>query len=228
MNHSWKPADYQAIVAAYRSTPGQHRRVAEATGFYHRTVKGIWERGIRGKSWAPAIKDTIERELAHARPTLAATPAPALPAATPEVCLDPASQRAAEASLAKLHRRVVEGGLGVMAPLLESIGRLIAKAARDIETTDELKPREILAWSTRAAAAVKQLSDAAGRLVDVERTLLGDPTEAVGLKIDTSEEGAARARQGLEVGFRALHPATATPTTEDPDATEETDDPAAA
>lgn len=225
---------YAALLAAYRDTPGNHRFAAQQAGVFWRTARRGWEEGWPAYVWAARpIKDIIKEEQAIARQR--SVEQDAVREASLQRELEDASRRIAEQSVQpqtdrelvrqhaletreaealaiRLSRSNAIGLLTAMGDLVPSIQQLTKTVARQIETITDMTPGSFVRLLREFASAVKMVNEATDAVIKMERLVLGEPTQILGLASGdmTRDEAIAAimamqaAALGPDVEMRAL------------------------
>lgn len=196
--------DYDKMVAAYREVPGNFTHCARKAGCWHGTAKRAWELGWP-KNQMPPIKDVIAAEQQAARAKLQGEYETAQALAKTEVIKDmvrdgakveaqraeverqkaqedSARSRAEEARMVRGSRTNSIGLLGVTAQLLQGGMKLAAKLRQQLEDGD-FEPQEAVKIINSIAAITQKQHEAAKMAMAMERLLLGEPTEILGVKM---------------------------------------------
>ena len=204
---------YGKMLAAFRESPGDHHYAAKKAGCYWRTAKKGWDEGWPAYPWGESIKTVIAKENAKARDKMASIKE--AQHVSRQRVLDDASARAGALSVDDIADRdrarrdavdasVEEGQLVRAARInalqllttLSDIGKhaaeLAHRFAHEIESV-EMKPAQIVKLFKDFAQAAKAANEMAEMSIKMERLVLGEPTEIMGvLPMDMSVDDAVR------------------------------------
>lgn len=195
-------AIYNALVVAYREQPEGHKLAAERAGVNWRTARRGWERGWAPRlPWAPAIKDVVANEQKEARARLvikqaqqaqaevqaAVTTPAAIQAKAREDALD---SRVQEAKLVRASRENTLVLLGLTQPVLKGL-RGVAARIEDLLASSKPTSGQALDIYDKLSSIMLRTNEAAKLALQMERLLIGAPTEILGVA-GVSDEDAER------------------------------------
>lgn len=190
---------YQALVDAFRECPGNAtgaaRTVREATGTTcdRRTAARAWTRGWPEHNFPP-VEKTLELEVVSARAALvviANDSADLLVSATSDEAIvreqariDAIKARTDEGRLVRIARENVVALLESSNELLDGYRKLAPKVKKILANMDgnELDVTEAARLLWRVAIAARASTDAGMRVLQMERLLLGQPMEIIGVR----------------------------------------------
>lgn len=217
---------YERLLESFREHPGNISAAARSAGVGRGTARRAWREGWPRRQ-LPAIIDVMQEEqlLARSRrqaavylgdgPPASGADVPAASTAHvppgdsgPEAARmlakdDAVATREAEGSMVKLARANVVALMSATSRLL-SAGIDKAKALeKDIRTgTVELTPKEVQKFLGSLGYLVSKSTESAKLAIEMERLLLGEPTEVLGLEVrNMTLDDAART---IELANRAL------------------------
>lgn len=222
------PEIYAALVAAYRDSPGNHRLAASQAGVFWRTAKKGWEEGWPATLWAAKpIREVIAEEHAMARQTMVerdkakdealkrdleeasrrAVELSIQPQAERDrVKQDAIEARAEEGTAVRLARSNAIGLLRTMGELVPAIKQLVVKTAAQMHLAVDMTPGSLVRLLREFAAAAKAVSEATEMALKMERLVLGEPTEILGLMaIDMSTDEAVREIMNAQEALFRVH-----------------------
>ncbi len=207
---------YEKMLAAFREAPGVYRRAAAAAGVDPATARKAWLSGWPQFPWAPAIKETFEREqvAARARQRLEEEAARARVAERAAEAVHGAVEPRKELEAARasaLEERTANARLirGVRANLVAMMNvtsgwlRVLVERTAELQAAMRKKnPEEAIHLSLVLMKAIKQQAETAESLHKMSRLELGDPTEIVERvdasgDADAAAKAVARARRAL-------------------------------
>lgn len=190
--------EYDALLEAFREQPGVVRAAARKAGVRPETAHRAWHRGWPDRKLRP-IKELVEQEML-ARRALRAEERDAAAAAeerdakasearraqeVERARLDAAASRKEEALLVRTTRRNLMALAGATAQLTDGSLKL-AQSLRtrllEMAATGQVDVREGVSLIRAIAAATKHGAEAARLVLQMERLLLGEPTEILGLR----------------------------------------------
>jgi hypothetical protein len=200
--------DYHQLLEAFRHAPGKHREVARACGVGAETARRAWHEGWPDRGW-PAIRAVYEDEglLARAQ-RVKKQQAEELMAR--EEMLARQAQLEAEARVKAREDAVLarsqEGQMVALSrantiALQSAAARLMRAAVREAKALDEelekgtttLTPAQRVKFIGNVAYLNESAVRAAKINIEMERQLLGEPTEVVGVAVkDMTLDDAAR------------------------------------
>ncbi len=207
---------YDKLVEAYRSNPSNHSNAATHALCDRRTARRGWEKGwSSGRNplpWAGPICDLIAEEQTIARARVLDERKRAMePIVDGELQTHYDREKAAqeaidarkqEAQMIRLVRADVTNELASVARMLPGIQKWAQKAAEQLQTQDPDNPAAAVKLMEGLARITDNLSGAADRCMAMERRLLGEPEQVVGVMLpDMSFDDAVR---HLEAGHRTL------------------------
>ena len=206
-------AKFSQMVEAYREIPGDAQYCAKQAGVSRPTAVKAWEEGWPHRGWPP-IRTILEEEKILARATRAATQAMVWEQPLPELQEKIQSGFAAEVAerMAKDDAIAVRAREGEMVnlsrentiALMQTTSKLIQGAfekAGELMVTIKaddcpMTGSEVVKLVTNVAYLTKTAAEAAKMTMEMERLLMGQPTEIVGLDVrNMSLEDAARTIQ---------------------------------
>jgi len=184
---------YDATLQAFRKEPGNYTAAAKATKQAVATTRNLWLRGWPMFPWAPPIKDALAEEMAIARRMAAeeARDRVSMGQGVPqsEVTREQERQmalrvRTEESRLVGVARGNVIGLLGVVNSCLRGGIKLadsVQKSLLKVAEKDDVDPRVGLAMFNRLAFIAKMSTDAAQKVMEMERLRMGQPQALFGL-----------------------------------------------
>jgi hypothetical protein len=207
---------YDKLVEAYRSNPSNHSNAATHALCDRRTARRGWERGWSdGRNplpWAGPICDLIAEEQTIARARVLDERKRAMePIVDGELQTHYDRERAAqeaidarkqEAQMIRLVRADVTNELASVARMLPGIAKWAQAAAAQLQEKNPDSPAAAVKLMEGLARITDNLSGAADRCMAMERRLLGEPEQVVGVMLpDMSMADAVR---HIESGQRTL------------------------
>lgn len=199
---------FQRLIESYRSAPQNHKRAAELAGCDGRTAKRAWELGFswaREESGARRpIREIIaeEQELARARldeerlvvaKQAAVEEAQRKAEIREKAARDATDARVQEAQLVRLARTASLQLLGTLTRVstgAAKVGEHIARSLDELASVDPATqlPKKLTALEMSAltrlmnslTTSLRQANEAASRAMEMERTLLGEPSKIIG------------------------------------------------
>lgn len=212
---------YDKLLEHFREFPGAKAAAARSAGVSRATGSRAWDLGWPDRQ-LPAIKDVIQEEmiLARSRRASAMEIGAAAFAQSPAGSSIPSGPGAADMirSIAKDDATAARAQEGQMVKLsrantialMSATARLTSAAidkAKDLEgklRTNEvpLTPPQVVKFISSCAYLTKTAAEAAKLGIEMERLLLGEPTEIVG--IDVRHMTLDDAARTIEVASRAL------------------------
>ncbi len=204
-----KPGQYDRLLSAFRDKPGNIRHAAREAGVAWETSKRMWIKGAADIDLAP-IKPLVENEMVQAR-VLAEREKREKDKTTAEDHLrtsfedqeaarqDAVASRKAESDVVRSNRKNVVTLVAVMARALAGCLKRAKALEKRIVDAKDMDLAEEIALLDRMARTVERTTRAAKETMVMERLLLGEPTEIIGLKGvgDFTEDEAIRE---LELG----------------------------
>lgn len=191
------PEFYRALTDAFRELPSDHsgaaRLVRERTGSTcdRRTAIRAWEIGWPKLELLP-ISELLEKEKVAARAALVAVEtAELLTSATNDEALvreqariDAIKARTEEGRLVRTSRANVLALLESSEELLDGYRKLAPKVKKALEKidTEDLDPEKAARMLWRIAISSRAAIDAGMRTLQMERLLLGQPMEIIGIR----------------------------------------------
>lgn len=227
-------AFYDALLRAFRETPGDFTEAAKAAACDRRTARVAWEFGWRETQWAKPIKDLLDEEKIAARAELAtATAAGYVPTSDREKARQDAIQTRAET--ARVIRSTRGNALGVMAltskvlagcvPLADQVRRQLEmlKENGEVDIKTVLNIVKVGAYITSVAGNAAKLAqemerielgvaegDAAGPVSDMPSGLHELTLDEVELRLQAAQIALADAKAaGSDVRIPDPTPPTA-------------------
>lgn len=200
---------YEALLEAYRKSPGNHGNAAKAAGVDPATARRGWHEGWSSIDWAKdPIKVVVEREAETIRARLNAdliqkrqTMAAAMAEQREKAIADTMQAREQEAQMVRLARNDIMQQLAVVARLLPGMQELAKKAVVELAKKD-ISPQQVISLARHLAHTTDSLAAAADRCMQMERRVLGQPETIVGLQLQPM--ALAEAEEHIEAGARAL------------------------
>lgn len=197
---------YNALVAAYREKPEDHRNAAESAGVNWRTARRGWEQGWTPRlEWAPPIRDVIRGEQAAVRARLADEKAQHVKgevkaAVTTPAALQPkAREDAIDARL--LEARLVRNARGNAIALLEIIGETMKGVVQVVPAMKQaiavMDPLRAVVVLQRLGALMRDATECGYRALQLERLQVGAPTEIIGVASVGMEDAERETRRTL-------------------------------
>jgi len=205
-------AKYQALIEAFREIPGDVKR-ASRSGVSVGTALKAWEEGWPHRGWPP-IRDVLEEEKILARSTRMATQAlvwnqpltdlqdrvetGVAAEVTERMAKDDAiTTRAAEGQMVALSRGNTITLMQTTSVIIRGAFTKATELVQKIEAGEyQMEPSQIVKLITNVAYLTKTAAEAAKMTLEMERLLMGQPTEIVGLDVrNMSLEDAARTIQ---------------------------------
>lgn len=197
---------YRLLVRSYREEPGGVSKAAREAGLSRPTARKAWTSGIgvwvaKGQEEAaPPIKETVEEEQKAARASLLERQAERAVVDAEKARQDVIQARKQEAELVRGERANVMALIGTTGVILQGAiasAHEIQKALRtgkDPVTGKPIGLKDHVVILERIARLVRQAGESAVDVVRLERLLLGEPTEILGIRdLDSiSEEDAIR------------------------------------
>jgi hypothetical protein len=221
---------WDKLLNAYRKYPGGHGAVARELHADVRTVRKAWELGFRYTSYPAAhqpIREIIEAEEVYARAQMAEAQKLAVikeaeleRARKNEVAerarRDAVEARTQEAGMVRLGRTSSIGLLISLNKLNQGISKLAESldvSMREIckDTATGLPRKMGVVEMQRTAqllntlsSSVRQANEAAGKALEMERILLGEPTKIIGVQVEsmTLAEASRTVRLAIEASER--------------------------
>jgi hypothetical protein len=220
---------YNKLLASYRQEPGNHHSAGTHAGVFWRTAKKGWEEGWPNYPWASRpIREAIAEEQALARQRLAEQEKVRDEIAKRE--METALRRAAELSIQpqadrnrvredSIEARKVEGQivriardnvlqmLGMTGEAITAFRPLLSRLQAALLAPDlEVTPGGVVKLMRELAATMKAAAESADMVAKMERLILGEPTEIMGvLSIDmTAEEALSEILATSEAAQRVL------------------------
>lgn len=223
---------YEKILEAYRDAPGNHSRASKATGHDRKTCKKVWDNGW-AYDWAPPISEVIEREQELARVRVARQTVDDAEiqgfmdtTAAAELKRQEHLQLMKERQAAKGHAiksRAEEGEMvqGLRKAVMVAEGTMLRCAVGFQELADAVnielrqlalpgnknfKVGAAIGYLRRYAATIRETSHAAREAMELERLLLGEPQQIVGIQNlgDLDEATAEQCMDEIERAHRAI------------------------
>lgn len=216
---AWKvtsQSTYDKLIIAFRENWGNFSSAARAAGVARKTAKKAWISGWPDQRMRP-IRDLLEEERLAARAEI-------LTETRAKLVGDQAvlQQEAVEAEKARLlshsqavQTRAQEGEMVklsrantiVMMATANRHLRVANKLAKELEEQVEkgeveLTPQQVIKLAGSCAFLTKTAAEAARINLEMERILLGEPTEIIG--IDVNNMSVEEAARRIEVANRAL------------------------
>lgn len=218
---------YNALVAAYRDLPKNYSRAAHLAGVTRPTAKRAWSQGWPARNM-PAIKDVLEEEriLTRSRRRAAiieANDPDLLERLDEEEGADDEIQASSSGAIAAqmlakddaVESRLQESRMVALSrantiALMSSTSRLLSAAidkAKQLELQIKMgevnfTPKETQRFIGSLGYLVSKATESAKLTIEMERLLLGEPTEIIGMDIrNMSLDDAART---IELANRAL------------------------
>lgn len=197
---------YNALVAAYREKPEDHRNAAEAAKVNWRTARRGWEHGWTPRlEWAPAIKDVVRGEQAAVRARLADEKAQQVkgevkaavttPAAIqPKAREDAIDARLQEARLVRTTRVNAIALLEIIGETMKGVVPIVPAMKQAIASMDPLRAVGIL---RRLGSLMRDASECGYRALQLERLQVGAPTEIIGVASVGMEDAERETRRTL-------------------------------
>ena len=186
----------ERMVAAFREEGQNYARVAAIMKCDSRTAKRGWTKGWEYLS-CPPIKDLISSEQAHARTAVqnswlgkaseermdskAKADYEELKAARGLAAKDAVESRKEEAQMVRLLRTDTIATIGSIARLLPGIQKWAKKANEQLLEADPKNVGEALSIIDKAAKVIERVAGAADKVMAMERRLLGQPEQLVGV-----------------------------------------------
>ena len=192
----------EKLLAAYREKPADHVYAAASAGIARTTAKKVWEQGIDYMS-VPPLRTRIKEEMTAARAGLLDKRLEAEAAVEAELVekkavraheeaekarADAIHTRRQEAEIVRNERSNVAGMIGIVGHLVKGALKQAAQIEKEIEegkdetTGIKLSLKDRLDGLKNIGTLVKQCGEAAESVVKLERLLLGEPTDIVGVK----------------------------------------------
>ena len=213
------------LVAAFRQAPGNARAVHRAIpGLCIRTIRRAWEIGI---SWADfpegtqPIKPLIEGEQERTRVALVRQESTS-EAIRQDAQRDAAQTRVAEANMVRLARGATTGLLASLTRIstgAAQVGDAVAESIKTLGhvTDDKGNPRQLtvqevrglVSLLSRVGSTVRQVTEAASKVIEAERLVCGEPTQILGVVHRVEDLTAEEADQRMQAALRALERAKA-------------------
>lgn len=214
----------ERLLEAFRTKPGVGAHAARHAGVTPQTARNAWQKGLRiggHPEYRRPFKDILEEEQLEARARMASVEEEARTRAIEaeaqrrmeaqeKAITDATKTREEEAAMVRLARSasmVLLNNITGVAAGAAKLGRKVREALElQAQNPDPLTLAEASRVTTilgRLTTALRQSNDAAQRAIEMERLLLGEPTQILGvahLDALTVEQ----ARQKLEAAQRAL------------------------
>ena len=214
---------YEKLVDAYRQRPGSPMACATVAGIDYRTAKKGWEEGWPGvKGRERPISEIVAEEQAHARArlqdlqqqvdeALAHAETKRRQDEADKARTDVTQARTEEAQMIRMARGAATGLLITLTHVSKGVTKVGGKVAKALETLAEapgpLSPTEMVNLTKlvgNLTTALRQANDAGARAMEMERLLLGEPTQIIGVAhlqevtMEEAERRIAAAQRALE------------------------------
>ena len=205
-NRQLTHAIYNALVAAYREKPEDHRHAAQAAKVNWRTARRGWEHGWTPRlAWAPPIKDVILNEQKATRARLAdereqqtraevkaaITTPPVIQAKAREDALD---TRLQEARVVRAARVDAIALLETCGEVMKGVVQVVPEMKRSIASMDPLRAVGVL---RRLGSLMRDATECGYRALQLERLQVGAPTEIIGVSSVGMEDAERETRRTL-------------------------------
>jgi len=192
----------ERILIAFREAPGLAQTAAKVAGVDKRTARKAWEKGLASTNnpkYHEPFSQIIEREQVEARArlqteeTIATTKAGEIEAARRAQLQEHAQKditegRVQEASMVRMARSGAIVLLNTLAQVTAGasvVGKKVRKTLEDVgnDPNRDLtlkEANEVTKTLNRLTTSLRQASDAAQKAMEMERLLLGEPTNITG------------------------------------------------
>lgn len=186
---------YDKLLESFRAYPGEYARAARAAGCDPRTAARGWRLGWvkQNKAWA-AISAVIEQEQLSARARVQEATAAEADRARTAIAIDEAADRdkakadaiearGQEAQMVRLLRADVTQTLASVARTLPGMQKWATAVAKQMNERDPNDIREATRMLEALSRVTERVAAAADRCMAMERRLLGQPEQVVGLAL---------------------------------------------
>ena len=178
---------YSKLVDGFRLHGLNYAAVARHAGCDRRTSKRGWERGWpqRNEHWGP-IRAKIEAELSATRAAQATIENKqdySEAAERKKAQQDAIQARGQEAQLVRIARADVTQGLAAVARLMPGLQTWAQEAAEKFKTQKPKSIQEVTKMLESFSRIIERLSGAADKAMAMERRLLGEPEQIIGMQL---------------------------------------------
>lgn len=184
---------YDLLIAGYREAPGNASHAARVAKCDPRCAQRAWRKGWPKFSWGRPIREIIQEEMERARGEREKR----LHEEREQQERDRENTRkdairatAEEAQAAGIARANGIAAGALIQALLRSMVPLTKKLQAEMEGAD-LKPREMAKMLGDAAYIVRQGNEAIKTAFELERIRVGEPTQVIGITVESTPEEAA-------------------------------------
>jgi hypothetical protein len=203
-------AIYNALVVAFRERPENHKHAAAMAGVNWRTARRGWEYGWAPRlAWAPAIKLIIKNEQHEARAKLIVeqaqkeTAEAKVATTTPTAVADKAREDAISARVneARMVRAARENTLVLMLteqPILKAL-KAVGERLGQVLAAQNLPRAEAANLFRKVAGIIRETNESAKLSLQMERLLVGAPTDIIGFANVSMEDAERETRRTLEL-----------------------------
>lgn len=214
---------WQALVAAFRTDPGNINAAHKATGLDYHFCRRAWEKGIAWSTFPDArspIRTLIEEENERKRAALVREEAAVATGVRHDARTDAEATKLAEAQMVRLARASTTGLLVSLTKIsagAAQVGDAVTEALKTVlhVTDKDGKPRPLtmqevrglVGLLARVGQTVRQVTEAASKVIEAERLVLGEPTHILGVvhRVEdlTQEEADRRVQAAVRAFERA-------------------------
>jgi len=211
---------WQALVAAFRTDPGNINAAHKATGLDYHFCRRAWEKGIAWSTFPDArspIRTVLEEESSHKRAALVREEVAVATGVRKDARDDAEKTQLAEAQMVRLARASTTGLLASLVKISAGAAKVGDAVADSISSLGAVKdekgnPRQLtmqevrglVSLLARVGQTLKQVTDAAQGVIESERLVLGEPTQILGVVHRMDDITQEEADRRMQAAMRAL------------------------